>query len=273
MTRSASALLSFLVVEGEDDKAFFRRHAIGPRCQPIVAHGKPNVLEVISELDRTTFAGALGIVDADFDHLEGIVYMSPNVIITDEHDLECMILKSAALVHVLHEYGDQDKIASFEKNKNTCVLDHVLALGAPLGALRLHSHRYAWSLRFEDLDYSEFVNPMTMELSIQDLAGAIRSRFGGGGCSPPAAEDLEKAVSRTTLEKPDKWQLCCGHDLTALLGLGLRKSWGTRQPHEVKVELLEKSLRLAFEAQYFARTRLRERIGLWEAATPPFRVL
>lgn len=55
----------------------------------------------MSILEKDAFLGVLAIVDADFDILESKLPESKNVLFTDAHDLETMIMKSFALEKVL----------------------------------------------------------------------------------------------------------------------------------------------------------------------------
>ena len=51
-----------------------------------------------------------------FDILEGTVPLSQNLLFTDTHDLETMLLNSPALEKVLSEHGSETKINNFAKD-------------------------------------------------------------------------------------------------------------------------------------------------------------
>ncbi|GER82562.1 hypothetical protein KTAU_11990 [Thermogemmatispora aurantia] len=63
---------------------------------------------------------------------------------------------------------------------------------------------------------------------------------------------------------------CCGHDLLAVLSLALHKVLGTHSSGELRPEMLQKSLRLAYEYRYFMKTQLYQRLRLWEQHHPGF---
>src|SRR5260370_34329195 len=63
--------ISFLIVEGETDKKFYKTFVDSNKCQITIAEGKDNVREVLSILEKDNFPGILAIADADFDVLEG----------------------------------------------------------------------------------------------------------------------------------------------------------------------------------------------------------
>ena len=92
---------SFLMIEGYTDERIYKRFVDGGKCQIIVTHHKDNAKQALSMLENGRVAGVLAIVDADFDVLEGKLPASPNLLFTDAHDLETMILLSPALEHVL----------------------------------------------------------------------------------------------------------------------------------------------------------------------------
>ena len=110
---------AFLIVEGNDDVRFWtppsRRHA---DCELVDGEGKQNVIGGIQKLDDASFAGVLGIVDSDYDPLNGIAIGSDNLLLTDAHDLECLLCRSSALDKVLTKYGNRSKIRTVrEQNR------------------------------------------------------------------------------------------------------------------------------------------------------------
>jgi len=100
--------LSFLLVEGHTDRNFYRRFTNPYKCQITITYSKSTALQVVSILEQEAFPGILAIVDADFDILEGKLPDSSNVLFTDAHDLETMLMKSPALERVLIEFGSSE---------------------------------------------------------------------------------------------------------------------------------------------------------------------
>jgi hypothetical protein len=85
---------AFLVVEGDTDARVYKRFVDDSRCKVIPAHNKDNAVEILEILEKDRFPGVLVIVDADFWHLEGIKPESLNLLLTDTHDLETMIIST-----------------------------------------------------------------------------------------------------------------------------------------------------------------------------------
>jgi Protein of unknown function (DUF4435) len=105
---------TFLLIEGSTDKIFYGRLTNKSICTLFPISGKPSskslVINVLQILEQSEFAGVLAIVDADFDHLETLPASSSNLLYTDSHDLETMILSSNALEKVVGEYSSEDKM-------------------------------------------------------------------------------------------------------------------------------------------------------------------
>ena len=85
-------------------------------------------------------------------------------------------------------------------------------------------------------------------------------------------KDLQQRINSQKDENHAPCQVSCGHDLVEILSLGFRKAIGSYQPSEVKPDILERSLRLAYEEVYFYETNLYLSIRLWESNNQPFKV-
>jgi hypothetical protein len=274
MKRSQYPERATLVVEGNDDKALFGRYAEAKTCFIVVAKGRPRVVEVVLELDRSQFRGALGIVDADFEVLEDRVPPSPNILVTDAHDAECMMLSSPALEHVLRELGNEAQWSAFQKQQGMTPVEYLLSVGRVMGYLRWASARHRWSLRFEGLDFKTFIREKDFSFERRLLFEEARRHQGGERRAPvPSIEEMEAHIQKLSSPEHDIWHVCCGHDLVEVLSIGLRKVLGKNNEADVRRERLEQQLRLAYEERYFMRTALSESIRAWEQRSPPFRVL
>lgn len=140
MTRQLHAG-SFLILEGEDDHKFWSPRVAPGHCELVIGNGKPNVEGALVRLDKGRFRGALGVVDDDFDGLAGRLRPSPNLIGTDTHDLECMLIRSPALERVLAEFAAPAKIRELEARQGHSVRDALLERGLEFGRLRWVAQR------------------------------------------------------------------------------------------------------------------------------------
>ena len=127
---------SFLIVEGDIDSRVYKRFIKKDSCRIIPAYNKDNSLEAVAILDKDNFKGTLAIVDADYWHVDNIKPESPNVFLTDTHDLETMILSTGEVVDKLFsEFGHTNKI----KQLNDSPINIVLNAALPIGYLRWFS--------------------------------------------------------------------------------------------------------------------------------------
>lgn len=269
MTRSQHAGC-FLIVEGEvTDLRVYRRFVDSRSCHIVPAYGKENALAVLQILGNDAFAGVLAIVDADFWRLDGVKPESPNLFITDAHDLEAMMLNSPALDKLLAELGSPDKLEKFAQDRGGSLRQELLEIGRPLGYLRWISDRQNLSLKFEGIVFSRFVDRTTFTL---DVTGMVRMVKNKSGRHDLEDKDLRSRIAQVMNPNHDPWDVCCGHDLICILSLGLRKVLGSKDAHEAKPELLEMVLRVAYEVTYFSGTQLFQSLRAWEADNQPFQI-
>ena len=103
-----------LLLEGDNDVKFFKDFVKSSEIPIIPAWGKENVLDAVEILESDgRVQGFLGIVDADFGHVDGSLPTSRNVVVTDDHDVEMMIIKTKAFSAVLRELGSKGKVSKF----------------------------------------------------------------------------------------------------------------------------------------------------------------
>ena len=263
-------LLSFLLVEGTTDKSVFMWHVNQLKCQITVVYGKENAADTIAILEQESFPGVLAIVDADFMVLEGTKSPTPNILFTDAHDMETMIIQSPALEKVLNEFGSEDKIAGLVKTSGKEVRRILIEASLPIGYLRWVSLLDGLSLTFEGLDFNKFVDKETLVIHTLKLIKTVKDK----SLKPALIETrLHSKVQKIKDDAHDQWHICCGHDLVHVLSIGLCKAMGTCNTNEVKPEILERSLRLAYERAYFQSTQLYLSIQQWEKANEPFVIL
>ncbi|MEQ8462126.1 DUF4435 domain-containing protein [Coleofasciculus sp. E1-EBD-02] len=257
---------SFLIVEGRNDKLVYERFIDRTNCEFSIASGKENAVAAIRILEQDNFAGVLAIVDADFCRLEGTLPSSSNLLLTDEHDLEMMLFKSSASDKILSERGSEDKINKFGQDIRLTLLES----GKRIGYLRWLSLKDNLFLKFEELSFSKFIDKATLVIDTGKLVKAVKDH------SQKLAlreQDIQKSIE--TLEKTahDPWQLCCGHDIICILSIGLSKVWGSWKTNEIRPDILERELRLAYEDSYFRSTQLYQLIQQWEINNKPYQVL
>jgi len=264
--RRSSHKGSFLIVEGRNDKLVYDRFIDDTKCEFSIASGKENAVAAIRILEQDNFAGVFAIVDADFCRLEGNLPSSSNLLLTDEHDLEMMLLKSLALEKVISERGSEDKINKFAQNIRLTLLER----GKRIGYLRWVSLKDNLSLKFEELSFSKFIDKATLVIDTGKLIKAVKDHSQKFALRE---EDIQQSIETLKNNTHDPWQLYCGHDIICILSIGLSKVWGSWKTNEVRPDILERELRLAYEKSYFPSTQLYQSIQQWEINNKPYQVL
>ncbi len=261
---------SFLVVEGVDDKNLFQRFTDSSSCRVVVAYGRDEVVELITILRNSNFKGVLGIIDLDYSRIIGEHLPNRDVLTTDSHDLETMLLNSPSLSHVLIEYGSEEMIKGFLNSSYCDIRDALLSIGAPIGCIRLISAVEDLSFDFDGLDFYKFVNVKKLSLNKEMLIDRVENHSGVGALDK---DNLLMKMKTIANMGHDLWHLCCGHDLVEILSIGLCRVLGKNNKSDVKPEKLETSLRLGYELAYFADTTLFQLICRWQEENAPYVVL
>ena len=245
----------FILVEGSTDKLFYGNLFNEKQCQIIVTIAgnsrKKRAIEILTILEKSSFSGILAIVDADFDHLDAIVYPSQNLFLTDTHDTETMMLRSSALERILAEYGSEDKISVLPQGVRTLLL----TAGIPIGYLRWISRKDGLNLTFEGIKFGKFLDEKSLILDEIKLIQTVQDK------SQNWSLGSDRLTKRTSLDCDDPWQICCGHDLVKILAIGLQRVFGTvkKEPEDLEI-----ALRLAHRPQDFLETQLYQKLKEWE---------
>ena len=215
---------------------------------------------------KTVFDGVLGLIDADFDRIEGSPERSQNLIMPECHDLDMMLVSSPALDRILTELGSRDKLETFQED----VLKALMERALPLGYLRLHSLREKLNLRFRDLNYSAWIDRSSFEANTTKLINTVKNHSQRQNLS---SSDLAIAIEELQDSNYDPYEMCNGADVIGILSVGLRGILGTKDAGEVGEELLKMALRLAYSEQHFRLSRLKKDIEKWQSQYPEYQIL
>jgi len=257
---------AFIIVEGDEDARFYECFFDKSQCRAVPADGIENVISVLEILEKHHFIGLVAIVDADFCRPECVQPSSSNLIFTDTHDLETMLLASPALDKVLQIFGSSKKLAALPKDARALLIES----GLPLGYLRWASLKFGLFLRFEDLRFKRFVDAKTLAIDPPHLIHQV--------CAHSQRPDLDVddiQYMMDLLKDPahNPWEICCGPDLVSILSIGLGKMLGSHNTGEIHPSKINKSLRLAYEKKHFQCTSLYSAIKQWQQRNRPFRLL
>lgn len=226
----------FVVVEGETDKRFWVRFLAVQSTQIVVASGREGVERVIAELDATHTAGVLGLIDADFDHLDQRPLASHNLVRTEVHDLDLLLFRSHALGHVLYELGATERV---ERQRD--LRERLLEAARPIGALLRWglAEGLAVDVKPMELKYHKFFDGSSLSADHDKCVEQVAAR----SQLHPRRSDMYTALRAASAEDP--WQLCRGHDVAELLALALRGDLGNKSQKDLTGPRVEGSLRMA----------------------------
>lgn len=260
---------TFIIVEGSTDARVYQDCVDSKKCEFSIAHNKDKAIRALAILEKDNFAGVIAIVDADFSRLEGNLPASPNLLVTDYHDLEIMIIQSPVFDKVITEFGSEGKIIGFAKDIRLSLLE----TGKSLGYLRWVSLKENLALKFEGLDIKDFkvfIDDQTLTVNQLEMIKKIKNN--SKKYSLKETDILDK-LENLQDDTHDPRQVCCGHDLIYILSIGLCKAWGTWDSRDFKPELLEKWLRVTYGEVYFRSTQLYLSIKNWENNNQLYQVL
>jgi len=218
--------------------------------------GKRNVVDGIGLVSQQDGQGVLGVVDDDYDSLLGVEGHGENVVVTDAHDMECLLCRSRALDRVLAEFGSPMKIRRFEQKAGVDVRVGLLERAAIFGRVRLAAALYGLNIQHGAIRVPRFVDEATWTVDSEGLTRAVLKE--------DSADD-ESVVARSVegLPKADVWRVVRGKDLLELLRIGLMRVLGDIKP-TVGTEQIARLLRVAMSQEELQSTQLWADMRIWE---------
>ena len=259
----------FLYVEGPSDERFYHKFLEPNQCQIIICHGRANVSDACQILEVANFDGAIGIIDADFDRLEGKNTGRSNVFQTDMHDAENFMLSTVAFDKLIHEMATPDKLEAWQSNYTADVRGHLLQQAAHVCALLWHSLRSELKLCFDELEAKEYVDERSLTVDVPKLLNHVKNKSQRHDLPD---DQLTAGIQDRLKECSDLWQLVRGHDVIDILSFALRRTLASWKALDVTPERLEQGLRLAYSEDAFSQTQLFCLIRQWESSHVRFRV-
>lgn len=270
MLRCGKKSKTFVVVEGVTDFRLYSKMFDQSVCEVVIGESKQNVIEAIKVCEEQKLGGIVGIVDADFLHMEENLTLPKQLFMTDTHDLEGMLLQSKAYDDVLLEYADLNKLARFEQRRKMPLKALLLENVALIGYLRRLSLLYHFDFSFNELGFGEFTYISGLTIEEQRLISYLI--FRSKKHSAVTKEQVEKLLDQLIMPQDDLWQICCGHDLMDLLTIGLVHLFGNYNAKKMISGQLEGSFRLAYQISYFKETKLYEALKKWEEEQEGYRL-
>lgn len=250
---------TLMVVEGPTDHRLYGKFTDRDDVRTVIAYSKDNVKGVVKEVtNKRGLKDVLGIVDADLDILFGN-RVDPPLFRTDTRDAESMITSSDSFREVMWEYADQEKLASFESRYGD-VIERIEDAAYPVGLLMYISIKEDLRLSFKDLMFTDFIDTRTLKC---DRSALCRSVIRNSVNPRINAHELHDLLDRYLEEKHYVDEVCRGHDIVSILGIGLRAVFGSDNALHLKDSVIGSALRLSYDMEQFSQTDLYRDTGEW----------
>lgn len=251
----------YLIVEGESDESFFENILDCSECKVVNLKGKERVKEFIEEQNRANKKGYLGIVDADFEHIDGYEKAIDNVLLTDVHDIEMMILGSNPnMRRIYSELTENIIIKSFEEKHPKSFIDSIMEAAYEIGLLKMVMKRPRYCVDMKDIFYSDVIDK-NFKVDIDELIGRVKKKH-------HSLHEIKKEIEDEKEKKFDKFQVCCGHDVTSILAVSFisveNEGLGYGKLKHITKNRIEELLRVIYNYDCFINTKLYSSIVKWE---------
>jgi len=252
----------FVLLEGNTDVKFFRNIFNITTTNINRINGKEKIIKALQILQNEGFIKIIGIKDADFDHLENIIYDDINIFLTDYADIEIHMIESSAFQSLINEFSSENCYEEFlsvlkEKIYNKALL---------IGYLRWFNERYfkdknCYILRFEGLNFNSFIEVSNCDFSINE-ENLLLEIISHSNCQL-TKEELEEQISHLKFISNNHLQICNGHDIAKILAY-LFNHRNNSEKTNIKQDRIEEALRLSYNISNFQQTNLYKDLSIWE---------
>ena len=251
MLRGASSK-TMMLVEGGDDEKIFIKFVDEDNCEIVICGGRDIAIPALVKLEKRSIQGVLCIVDADFSAFLGRMPSdSVSLFSTDDHDLEIMLFKSRAFDHVVKELGSPEKVKRVSKQLGD-LREPIWRAAHCIGLLRFYSLTYGLNLKFKEIPFN-FVDRRSLSVDIDLMIKAV---FDHSRKVVVDRHIIKNFIEEWLAKDHDHWQMCCGHDIAAILGRAFLSFFGSQRSAVTDGPKIEQQLRLAYSIDQFQNTKL-----------------
>ncbi|WP_005224106.1 DUF4435 domain-containing protein [Marichromatium purpuratum] len=252
----------WLIIEGNTDSNFFVTRELPNNPKLVVAIGWESVIGVIEKvIEENISERVFGFVDRDYREYLGIEINHEKIVISDFRDVEISFFESEALHKILVELGSENKLPKNHIGQINLKLirDKIYNTSSIIGKIRFFSLKNKFSFSFNGLDFSKFINPRTLDIDLNKFLSQINSK----STDTMNVSQLNDAIS---MQLPDKLMdfkyLSSGHDIVEILGIALKKLWGSNNSGDVSRKQLERHFRIGYSNDEFFKTEMYKQLGI-----------
>lgn len=261
----------YLIVEGPKDSKLYGKFFNRDKVLIKEAFGNQRVQDIFNILSHRGFDKKLGIIDSDFRKITGDEVDIDGIFMTDDHDIEVMIMKTKALDDVIRVFCSQSRVQAFEKQNGMSIKDKIFSLGKEIGYLKLTNKTFDLGLVFKPknpegnhLKYKNFICDKTLNFLGTDTLITTANNYSIN--KSQKIESIEEISQRLNETKETDYildQLVNGHDLSQILFILMKKVLKSRNRMLQDHNSIEDSLTLAYDINDFKETNLYKDIQNW----------
>lgn len=261
----------YIIVEGNKDEKLYGKFIFNTQIRIKPAFGNEKVKEVLRILDERGFDKRIGIIDADFRNILNKTENIEGLFITDEHDIEVMMIKTKALENVINIFCKKKDIQDFEKKNAMSIRDKIYSLAREIGYLKLANKIYNLGLVFKpktvdgnQIKYANFTCDKTLDFLGKDKLIETSINYSRNRSEQiENRQTIEKKYAKIAEKKYDLLQLINGHDLSNFLYILMKKVLKSKNKMLANFNSIEDSLILSYEHNFFKKTVIYDEIKIW----------
>jgi hypothetical protein len=247
-----------ILIEGPDDAKIYPRFFkdIKTKVMFIKSKGKSKMEESLQILSITPKRKqAIGICDADFSHLDRDYPSIANIFLTDYHDIEMTMLSFTDVSYnAWSDFFLQDDVEE--------IMSDVLQNAAYMAYIRWYNQKNQCKLSFKNLDFTDIFKVQSGKI-VQDCKKIpdVLNQRSTHKTESLTSEEIDMFIQGNQTD--DLFNLCNGHDVTALIALILED----KIRRNISQEDCSNVLRECFQLNHFKQTRLYGDLLSWQRAS------
>ena len=244
--------INFVLVEGDTDIRLFRKLFDLDKCKvEYIPGGKLKVEECVVIL-LEEYTQIIGVIDADFSHLEETSEDKINIFLTDYHDIEMMTLIEDDILHkVLHEY------TNIPKNEHITFRDKVLNSIKKISYLKWLNDRESLELNFKKTNILPLISFNNFSLDFDTYLSRLLTKSENARIKDSTI--ISQKTDELSQKNVDLFQLTNGHDALNLFAKYIRE----KSKRKLAEDSIPSALRMLYTNVHFRQTNLHKALSEW----------
>lgn len=248
---------TLIFVEGISDIRFYRKlfNSNNTRVELMPGGGgRPPIEALVNKwrTDKSLHDRIIAILDADFTRILNPDYEEDPVFLTDNHDMEMMVLSNTDVFDALVSYY------VLEGNSND-IRSSVEALLYDISLVKMINQELDYHMKFDGFGFMHLLNVNTDSVNLDQFLRVVIAK-GGENCITTVAEIKEIILARNT-EDYNKQELINGHDFVRTLTHIFREKYGYNRLQDIAIE---SAIQIAYTKEHFKSTQLYQKLQAWQ---------